>query len=79
MESGTQNDEGAGDLRDRQGLAQDPDGGHETESPTKEEQPAASSPGPVVEPPPDGGYGWVCTTCVFLVNAHTWGVNSVSL
>lgn len=27
--------------------------------------------------PPDGGYGWVCTACVFLINAHTWGVNSV--
>jgi hypothetical protein len=27
--------------------------------------------------PPDGGYGWVCTVCMFLINAHTWGVNSV--
>ncbi|KAK3324329.1 major facilitator superfamily domain-containing protein [Cercophora scortea] len=27
-------------------------------------------------PPPDGGYGWVCTLCVFLVNANTWGVNA---
>ena len=26
---------------------------------------------------PDGGYGWVCVACVFLVNAHTWGLNSV--
>lgn len=26
--------------------------------------------------PPDGGYGWVCTICVFLINANTWGVNS---
>lgn len=26
--------------------------------------------------PPDGGYGWVVTACVFLINAHTWGVNS---
>lgn len=25
----------------------------------------------------DGGYGWVCVVCVFLINAHTWGVNSV--
>lgn len=26
--------------------------------------------------PPDGGYGWVVTVCVFLINAHSWGVNS---
>ena len=29
--------------------------------------------------PPDGGYGWICVACCFLINAHTWGVNSVSL
>ena len=29
--------------------------------------------------PPDGGYGWVVCLCVFLINAHTWGVNSVFL
>ena len=26
--------------------------------------------------PPDGGYGWVCVACCFLINAHTWGINS---
>ncbi|RDW58184.1 hypothetical protein BP6252_13595 [Coleophoma cylindrospora] len=26
--------------------------------------------------PPNGGYGWVCVACVFLINANTWGVNS---
>ncbi|KAK3307446.1 major facilitator superfamily domain-containing protein [Chaetomium strumarium] len=26
--------------------------------------------------PPDGGYGWVVTFCVFMINANTWGVNS---
>lgn len=26
--------------------------------------------------PLDGGYGWMCSICVFLINAHTWGVNS---
>jgi len=29
-----------------------------------------------VDIPPDGGYGWICVGCVFLINAHTWGVNS---
>ncbi|EME50080.1 hypothetical protein DOTSEDRAFT_68815 [Dothistroma septosporum NZE10] len=25
---------------------------------------------------PNGGYGWVCTACCALINAHTWGLNS---
>jgi hypothetical protein len=25
----------------------------------------------------NGGYGWVCVACVFWLNAHTWGINSV--
>ena len=28
--------------------------------------------------PPNGGYGWVCVVSVFLINAHTWGLNFVS-
>lgn len=28
-------------------------------------------------PIPEGGYGWVCVVCTFLMNAHTWGINSV--
>lgn len=32
-----------------------------------------------VDVPPDGGYGWVCVACVFLINGHTWGLNSVCL
>ena len=30
----------------------------------------------IVDQPPDGGYGWVCVACCFLINAHTWGINS---
>ncbi|TKA66920.1 hypothetical protein B0A49_08472, partial [Cryomyces minteri] len=26
--------------------------------------------------PPNGGYGWVCVACCFMINAHTWGLNS---
>lgn len=33
---------------------------------------------PQLDVPPDGGYGWVCVACVFWINAHTWGINSVS-
>ncbi|KAL2043533.1 hypothetical protein N7G274_003840 [Stereocaulon virgatum] len=29
-----------------------------------------------VDEPPNGGYGWVCVACCFLINAHTWGINS---
>lgn len=25
---------------------------------------------------PNGGYGWVCIACCFMINAHTWGLNS---
>lgn len=52
----------------------------------KEHQCSLNHPEPSVDPdekydrdvPPDGGYGWVCVACVFWINAHTWGINSVS-
>lgn len=28
--------------------------------------------------PPNGGYGWICIVCVFMINAHTWGLHFVS-
>ena len=31
---------------------------------------------PKIPPPPNGGYGWVCTICTALINGHTWGLNS---
>lgn len=27
--------------------------------------------------PPDGGIAWLYVGCCFLINAHTWGINSV--
>ncbi|KAH6974788.1 major facilitator superfamily domain-containing protein [Ilyonectria destructans] len=38
-----------------------------------------SQPEPVQQPPPpapDGGYGWVVTACVAIVNGHSWGINA---
>jgi hypothetical protein len=44
-----------------------------------ESEKTASPKSKVEDVPPDGGYGWVCVACCALINAHTWGVNSVSL
>jgi len=46
-----------------------------TATPSDVEQHAATSE-KQVDVPPDGGYGWVCVACCFLINAHTWGINS---
>ncbi|KAK8246977.1 major facilitator superfamily domain-containing protein [Phyllosticta capitalensis] len=50
---------------------------------TSQENSLHDEPAPVVAQPetappvsPDGGYGWVCCFAVFLINAHTWGINS---
>jgi len=29
-----------------------------------------------VERDPVSNYGWICVVCVFLINGHTWGLNS---
>ncbi|KAF8859770.1 MFS general substrate transporter [Acephala macrosclerotiorum] len=29
-----------------------------------------------IEPPPDGGYGWICVAACFNINCFTWGVVS---
>lgn len=42
-----------------------------------ENEPDATDPEEVKPPEIDGGYGWVCVVAVFLINAHTWGINSV--
>jgi MFS family permease len=26
--------------------------------------------------PPNGGYGWICTLCTFMIIVHTWGINA---
>jgi len=48
---------------------------HEKSPPLLSDSAATHEP-QVKDEPPNGGYGWVCVFCVFLINAHTWGVNS---
>lgn len=46
---------------------------------TKQEvKTAPTQPLPPTDQIPDGGYGWVCVICIFLNNAHHWGIASVS-
>jgi hypothetical protein len=35
-------------------------------------------PQPTKDVIPEGGYGWVCVACCTIINAHSWGINSVS-
>ena len=35
--------------------------------------------GIIANPPPDGGYGWVCLFAYFCGSAFTWGVVAVSI
>jgi len=41
------------------------------------EQELESEHGEPVERDPVSNYGWICVVCVFLINGHTWGLNSV--
>ena len=45
------------------------------QSPVAEDQ-VAQETKPKIPPPPNGGYGWVCTACTAVINGHTWGLNS---
>ncbi|KAL2816839.1 MFS general substrate transporter [Aspergillus cavernicola] len=37
---------------------------------------SSTTPTPTDDQFPEGGYGWICVICIFLINAHTWGINS---
>ena len=43
---------------------------------SNDEDPSQTPPSQVEDVPPDGGYGWICVACNFLINGHTWGINS---
>lgn len=47
--------------------------GHRQESAIEAEKQTSVAQPDVI---PNGGYGWVCIACCFLINAHTWGLNS---
>lgn len=40
---------------------------------SQDQQPADVASPP---PPPNGGYGWIVTLAVCIINAHTWGMSS---
>ncbi|CAG8945322.1 unnamed protein product [Penicillium salamii] len=47
----------------------------ESSSQEKGSSPTTSKPDPQTDQFREGGYGWVCVACTFLMNAHTWGIN----
>lgn len=58
-------------------LSPSSDGSPSSDAALEAPSPAApSAAAPTPDSPPDGGYGWICVACVFLINAHTWGLNS---
>lgn len=48
-------------------------GNHESMIESQDQQPADVASPP---PPPNGGYGWIVTIAVCIINAHTWGMSS---
>ncbi|KAL2760043.1 hypothetical protein ACRALDRAFT_2038769 [Sodiomyces alcalophilus JCM 7366] len=46
------------------------------ETPQTDRDSGSASSADTVEEFKEGGYGWVVVLCVFLINAHTWGLNS---
>ena len=48
----------------------------DSELTSNHEHPPQSPPRHTEDVPPDGGYGWICVACNFLINGHTWGINS---
>lgn len=59
----------------------EPTGTRDCEEPGSSSSQADVNPPPdavsVEDVPPNGGYGWVCTACAFMINAHSWGINNV--
>jgi MFS family permease len=52
--------------QDSKDLEHTSDGEHPSRIPSRQSE----------DVPPDGGYGWICVACNFLINGHTWGINS---
>lgn len=56
--------------------SQSPGHDHDIEHAVADEAVPSGHVAPREDIPPDGGYGWVCTACFFLIQANTFGVNS---
>lgn len=65
---------------EQKGSSRDSKGSNELSEPKnhelEDEKRRESVSRPKVPPPPNGGYGWVCTICTAIINGHTWGLNS---
>lgn len=68
---------GAAKAADDDELTIVPDSGSSETDPEKTPAARAPATAPEADVAPDGGYGWVVVGCVFMINAHTWGINSV--
>lgn len=69
-----ESDQDSGVRRDEPSTNSDESGATRSLAKVEKQEAATQPTGP--PPPPNGGYGWTCTVCCAVINAHTWGLNS---
>ncbi|KAL7791286.1 major facilitator superfamily domain-containing protein [Trichoderma ceciliae] len=61
---------------DLEAMSDDTEKGNLESMVESQDQQAVSNAPNAPPPPPNGGYGWVVTASICIINAHTWGMNS---